>query len=439
MPAAHAKFSPSSMKRVMACPASFAYEQRAREAVEGLGAELEESSGASREGTIAHALGEAAIRRGMAPQSWIGRKLTLELDGKIESVIIEKDMADKVAAYVDHCGMLAMLADRSMAEQEVHVTTRIGVETTRDLLWGTADFIALGQDRIDVVDLKFGGMAVEVEDNPQLVCYLLGALELVEPHERPNQGAVHIVQPKLSIEPKVWEIADLNALRTEWLPRLEAAMERAIEACAVGAPGDELHKVGPHCHFCPAIIGCEFFARTMIDISAAELEELEPTSPPLVEDRYGRLVERWKAKNTIKRYFELVEAKLSADLRKGVAVPGVKIVEALGNRRWTLDDEEMISRLRNQGLKKGDFIKETLVGPAVIEKLIDNPRFMAKYVTRPTSEKLVDIDDKRPAVDVSRVLEVIGAPAPEAPELRLELDLGIEDTKETEAIEEIQL
>jgi hypothetical protein len=53
---------------------------------------------------------------------------------------------------------LAMLADQRLVEQEVHVTTTVRGEASRDLLWGTADFIAVSSDRIDVVDLKFGGM-----------------------------------------------------------------------------------------------------------------------------------------------------------------------------------------------------------------------------------------------------------------------------------------
>lgn len=449
---AHAKFSPSSLKRVAACPASYAH--AATLALVDLG--IPESSAASREGTTAHALGELCLKHGVSPKLLVGKELSVELDGKIERPVITKEMADSVAIYVEHCNMLAMLADQKLIEQKVQVTTCVHRVISRDLLWGTADFIAMSSDRIDVVDLKFGGMSVEPENNPQLICYLLGALELVDEAKRPNKAGVHIVQPKLSSEPKIWEIEDVAALRAEWLPRFEAAMERAIEAAAIEAPLPEHHEAGEHCHFCPALVGCEHFATMMIDITAAELEEIEPpataateaapAAPPLDPERYARLVKRWKAKSTIKRYFELLEARLMADLRKGVDVPELKIVQSNGHRKWALDEADMVSRLRNQGLKKKDFMVQKLASPAAIEKLIDNDKFFKTYVVRPVSEKLVLDTDKRPAVDHASILEVIEPVEAPVDLEQFDLDLGMwpeslaEETQETEETEdEIQL
>jgi hypothetical protein len=418
----------------MACPASFALEHSSV-ALEP----RETSSAASREGTTAHALGELALQHGVSPKLLIGKTLTVELDGKIERITIEKDMADAVALYADHCQMLAMLADRRLIEQRVHVTTEVHGEVSADLLWGTADFIAISSDRIDVVDLKFGGMAVEPENNPQLVAYLLGALELLPEDKRPARAGIHIVQPKLSSEAKIWEIDDVAALVAEWLPRFETAMDRALKAAASPTPAGELYQVGEHCHFCPSLVECEHFARHVIDITAEELEEIEPQAPAPIEPedyaakvgRYAVLVERWKAKSTVKRYFELLEDRLSAELRKGAPIAGLKLVEAKGHRKWTLEDHEMMSRLRNQGLKKKDFVIEKLASPAAVEKLIDNAKFFQTYVIRPTSEKLVVDSDKRPAANHASVLEVIEPVEPTVDLEQFDLDLG-EETQEIE-------
>jgi hypothetical protein len=395
----------------MACPASYAHAQALAEIDLG----PQKSGEAAREGTIAHAVAELALRKSVSPQSVAGKKLVLELDKKLETVIIEKDMADRVAIYVEHCNTLAMLADRRFVEQEVHVTTTVQGHETRDLLWGTADFVAISNERIDVVDLKYGGMSVEPENNPQLICYMLGALELLEPHNRPNRGALHIVQPRVSSEPRIWEIEDLEALRAEWLPRFERAMERAIDAAMLTVPVEGHYEAGEHCHFCPVIVTCEHFAKRMIDLTAAELEQIEQ-SAELPEALHAKLVERWKAKGLVNRYYTLLEERLMAELRKGTEIPELKIVHSLGHRKWTLDDSGMMARFRNQGLKKADFVVQSLISPAVAEKLIKNKSFFETYTTRSTTEKLALAGDKRPAVDPSKDLEVIGVEfTPEAP------------------------
>ena len=412
MPEQHAKFSPSSLKRVMACAASYAHAQALAEIDLG----PQKSGEAAREGTIAHAVAELALRKSVTPQSVAGKKLVLELDKKLETVIIEKDMADFVAIYVDHCRTLAMLSDRRFVEQEVHVTVTVQGHETRDLLWGTADFVAISNERIDVVDLKYGGMPVEPENNPQLICYMLGALELLEPHNRPNRGALHIVQPRVSSEPRIWEIEDLEALRAEWLPRFERAMERAIDAAMLTVPVEGHYEAGEHCHFCPVIVTCEHFAKRMIDLTAAELEQIEQ-SAELPEALHAKLVERWKAKGLVNRYYTLLEERLVAELRKGTEIPELKIVHSLGHRKWTLDDSGMMARFRNQGLKKADFVVQSLISPAQAEKILKGKsNFFEIYTTRSTTEKLALAGDKRPAVDPSKDLEVLDVEfTPEAP------------------------
>lgn len=453
MPADHAKFSPSSLKRVLACAASYAHEQAL--------AELEpaprKAFGAAREGTAAHALAEFCLGKGVDPRALTGKKLDVDFDGQIETVEIEKDMADKVAIYVQHCTTLAMLADRRFIEKEVHVTTEVNGHVSSDLLWGTADFIAIADGaRIDVVDLKFGMMAVEPQDNPQLVAYMLGALELLPESKRPNKGALHIVQPRISHEPKIWEIEDLSALRAEWLPRFEQAMERAIGAAMLTIPVDGYYEAGEHCHFCPILTTCSHFAKRMIEITTAELEEVTPDGV-LFSDRYVALVERWKAKSLITRYYQQLEEKLSDEIRKGQKVPGLKVVESLGHRKWAYDDKGMATRFRNRGLAKKHFIVQSIISPAQAEKLIDDRKLLDSWVVRPKSEKLALDSDKRQAINPGAELEVIDAEPCHKPDSKprrepkqsatmalinlgeasddeLVIDLGLE-TEETEEIE----
>lgn len=456
MPSDHAKFSPSSLKRVMACPASYAHAQALADLEPSPKPEPRKTFGAAAEGTIAHALAELCLQKGVSPLTVVGKKLEVEIDGVKEVVEIEKGMADKVKVYVDHCNTLAMLAERRFVEQEVHVTTVVNGTSSNDLLWGTADFITISEgDRIDVVDLKFGGMAVEPESNPQLIAYMLGALELLPEDNRPNKGALHIVQPRVSHEPKIWEIEDLEALRAEWLPRFELAIERAIGAAMLTIPVEGYYEAGEHCHFCPVLATCNHFAKRMIEITTAELEEVTPDGV-LFSDRYVALLERWKAKSLINRYYEQLEKKLSDEIRKGTKIPGLKIVQTLGNRKWAFSDVDMASRLRNRGLKKADFIVQSIISPAVAEKLIKDKKIIDAWVTRSKGEALALDSDKRPSIDVAQELEQIEALPTAEPEKEQRtplssptmalIDLGASDGDELEdfdlgmeEIEEIEL
>jgi hypothetical protein len=176
------------------------------------------------------------------------------------------------------------------------------------------------------------------------------------------------------------------------------------------------------------------------------------------------LLERWKAKGLVTRYYDQLEQKLSDEIRKGTKIPGIKIVESLGHRKWAFSDTDMASRLRNRGLKKTDFIVQSIISPAVAEKLIKDKKIIDAWVVWPKSEKLVLDSDKRPSINPGAELEEIEAKPetprelpPSSPTMALiglgeleelesfealdgfdELDgfdLGMEETEETEEIE----
>lgn len=429
------------MKQRLLCAASYKHNLQ----VEGV--EPDESSAAAREGTIAHALAEFCLVNGVEPRSIVGKALTVELDGVATEQRIEADMADNVAVYTSHCETLAMLADRRLVEGRVHVTLDVHGERRDDLLWGTADFIAITEgERIDVVDLKYGGLAVEPEENPQGIAYLLGALELTD---KPiKAAAIHIVQPRLSKEPKIWEIEDVPALVEEWKHKFEQGVMRGIEAAALTNPLDSQYCAGEHCRYCAAIPTCHAFAARLIDLTSEELEAVETDAPIAAGDELERLVERFKNKSIVNHYYDRLGDHLMRALRAGKPVPGLKIVRALGNRQWTIDDKELVAKLRNQGLKKPQYVEEKIMGPAKVERLIDNPKFFEKYTARKDNgEKLVPDTDKRPAIDVKAELDDLSIDEPEIdrPEDRTKrgsshtMDLIEIGEAETEAIDDLIL
>ena len=402
----HAKFSPSGAKQWIACPASWRHNLATDEP--------QTSSAAAREGTIAHALAEFSLNSDVDPKALIGKGLKVEIDGTEELIKVEKEIAEGVAPYVEHCQTLAIMADRRMIEEQVFVPLNVHSKRQDDLLWGTADFIAISDgERIDVVDLKFGHLKVDPENNPQLAAYLLGALELAK-DKPPKQAGLHIVQPRISKEPVVWEIDDVQAFVAEWQPRFEQAVMRCKEASLLTTPLPAHYCAGDHCRFCNAIITCETFARRMIEITSEELEVLsadpDEVPPPLLA-KLAKLGERFKGKAVINHYYDELEAYLTRTIREGGHVPGLKVVPAQGRRKWRHSDKEMFVKLRGQGLKKADFCKESVITPTQAAKLIDNERFFETNSTRgEPKEKLVPLSDKRDPIDVQSEVSVILEP-----------------------------
>ena len=104
----------------------------------------------------------------------------------------------------------------------------------------------------------------------------------------------------------------------------------------------------------------------------------------------------------VRKFLDEAAKHLKARADKGEHIPGYKLVQAVGNRCWNLPDEEMVKKFRNKKLKQSDFYDMKLKGPAKIEKIMLDPKFMERFVTRPVKgTALAPESDKRPEVTVN--------------------------------------
>ncbi len=140
-------------------------------------------------GTAAHELGERCLLDGTNAHDHLGEKITA--DGKPHPVDV--DMADAVQVYIEEIRGdiiqaldldLSVLDGKSVLAALEKSAAIFGVEARFHLEWlhpdlfGTNDAnFGVPLDVLRVYDYKHGqGVAVEVEDNPQLKYYALGAL-----------------------------------------------------------------------------------------------------------------------------------------------------------------------------------------------------------------------------------------------------------------------
>ena len=369
---AHAKLPPSSAHRWLRCPGSIA-----------LCATLPAGPDSvhSREGTFAHECA-ALLLLGQEP---IGRT-----NGEFTC---DATMRAHLQSYADIVHLLRLADDIALGD--MWVEQRVDLSTA---VWGTADCVLFARHarRLHVVDLKYGaGVLVPALGNEQLMVYGAAALASIPQIQLDEVDDVelHIVQPRRADGEGRTHRSHLVSRR-----QLQAFAVRVLLTAAAIQDGDvpEL-KPGDYCTFCPARLSCpqlrQLATTTMQQVltpetTPAAAEMLTNAQCAEVLDR-AELLELW-----IRSVRQDVERRLLA----GEKVPGRKLVERIGNRKWT-DEAAAINALVAKGV---DPYEQKLVSPAEAERRLRagaaGKRYIEPLTTRPvTGLMVVPEGDSRPA------------------------------------------
>jgi uncharacterized protein YggL (DUF469 family) len=365
----HAVFSPSSASRWTKCPASVGLEELAGEDVSGLPAI---------QGTVAHACAEAYLLASIDDKEYSFPK-EVEEEGVI--IAVDDEMKDCVTFYVDYCMSIIRecraKGGRIGVEQEVSILPPVG---PKGAMYGTADCIATESlGTMHVIDFKYGYNPVEAEGNLQCAAYGIGGLAL-HSTEVPFDIKIHIVQPRIRPRVSTWHVKDTDSFLSQYVPIFRKAMEQAEDANDPPSP-----EVGAHCVYCRAKIHCGEFMRFV-----------ERSNGGLLPDEISELKRIFDMKKVLKRFMDEVENTLKSEISSGNEVEGLKVVESIGNREWS-DEKAVIEALKARGLKKAAYIKESLLSPAQLEKIIADKDLISDMTIRKVRGlTLVPSSDKRP-------------------------------------------
>lgn len=368
----HSPLGASAAERWMACPGSNVILQQ-------LDLPPSEESDYAKEGTGAHAAAAHCLQNNVETWEIVGQDF--------EGVVVDADMMYSLDMY------LATLADVRKDHSRI-IKELVEYHISGDfhpLFFGTVDNAIIGEEIIDVTDLKYGaGIAVDAERNPQLMYYAVGILEKFM---GPTRVRLRIVQPRAFHADgpvRVWETTT-EELLTWKAEKLIPAMRRA-ELDTTLTPGD-------HCRFCPAKLACPvltsiFGASVTADASA------------LVNFSSASLARDYRLIDAVKHYWKAVEAETYRRLSHGQEVTdgtmagSFKLVPKKANRVLTTEGVE----LAKTTFTPEELYETEMKSPAQLDKLGPKGKaFTKEYAYTPqTGLTVAPGDDPRVGVKISK-------------------------------------
>lgn len=361
----HALLSASSSKRWLNCTPSARLEEKFKEDTGSVYAE---------EGTAAHALAEHKLKRSLRKRS---KRPVSDYDCD--------EMEECTDEYVAYAMEQIELARQNCSDPIVLIEQHLDYSAYVPEGFGTGDLIIVADGTLTVIDLKYGkGVAVEAEQNPQMMLYGLGALELFDAIYDIDTIRMTIYQPRLE-SISTWEIS-VEELK-EWtkdvlMPKAELAIK-----------GEGEFGCGSWCRFCKAKNTCRARAEEYL-----KLAQMEFRPPALLSDE--EVAEVLKVADDLAKWAADVYAFATDEaITHGKLWTGFKLVEGRSNRKYT-DEGEVAEAAKEAGYT--DIYKSTLVGITEMEKLMGKKKFaevLGELVYKPQGKiTLVTESDKRQAV-----------------------------------------
>ena len=364
-PKAHAILSASSSHRWLHCPPS----ARLCETYEDKGSDY------AAEGTDAHSLCEYKLRLALGMEA---------TDPTEHLTWFNEEMDDCANGYAAYILELVEAAKETCADPVVLIEQRVDFSRWVEQGFGTSDAIIISDGTLHVVDYKHGlGVLVEADNNPQMMCYALGALELFDAIYDIDTVAMTVYQPRRqNVSTFTMSKDDLYRWADEVLkPTAELAFA-----------GDGNFLCGEWCGFCKAKHECRARAEANLMLAQYDFK-----LPPLLEDTEIEVILS-RADQLVSWVNDIKEYALQQAI-SGKDWTGFKLVEGRSNRRYT-DEAAVTQTVTNAGF---DPYEHKLLGIAAMQKLLGKSRFdelLSAYIEKPQGKPtLVPESDKRPVMN----------------------------------------
>lgn len=346
------------------------------------------SSPYAKEGTNAHLLAEWCLRNEAEAINTVGNTIITN-DGEFQ---VTDEMAEAVQMYLDTIRF--DMETYGLKIKDIKIEHRFHLVHIDKDAYGTNDCnLPVFLDKVVVYDYKHGqGVAVDAEENKQLMYYALGAAELGDY----TTIEVVIVQPRAihrdgPIRRWTLTIEDLRSFGNEL--RVKIAETRTDNA---------LLNAGPWCKktFCPAMAVCPAIKGSVSKAAGLAFGDvIKPILPAPDTLKPQELTRILQGMPLIEAWLTSVWAYAEQKANNGETIPGFKVVKGReGNRKWS-DEGRVCGALE----EFGDAIYDIkLKSPSAMEKVLgkDKVKIVNQYVIRTDGKPiLVPEDDPREAVN----------------------------------------
>lgn len=360
----HALLSASSSHRWIACPPSAMLCAKEKDVL----------SEYAKQGTDAHSLCEYKLKC----------LLGMETCDPTETLdFFDQEMADSADAY-------AQFVMEQVAEgKEICKDTLVLVEQKLDFSrwvpdgFGTGDCVIVADDTLRVIDFKYGvGVLVDAENNPQMMCYALGALQMFEGIYDISSIAMTIFQPRRD------NISTFVLSKEELLKWAEEVLSPAVN---LAAKGEGEFNAGSHCQFCKVKATCRKRAEYNLELARYDFAVPASLTDDEVEIVLSKVDELTSWATDIKEY--ALQQALS-----GKAWNCWKLVEGRANRKY-INESAVAEKVKSAGFDPYD---HKVLGITAMTKLLGKIKFeelLEGLIEKPQGKPtLVPMSDKRPAM-----------------------------------------
>ena len=350
----------STAKRVINCPGSVALVAKMPP---------KPSSKYADEGTLLHNVIAEIVMSGQPSEHYLGTKyedqtLTQELiDDKLKPALAALDQIDP------------------NQEMEIEAETSVDFGDLLPGVFGSTDLIGRLGTRAVVLDWKFGdGVAVEVEENPQLMFYAAAAMRTPAAQwafEGVTEIEMVIVQPPAV---KRW------VTTPERIAAFELQLVQAVKASE--KPNAKL-EVGDHCRWCAAKPVCPQMTGAVDRALQTQLQAIDT-----------QMLGSYLANaDMLEQWITDLRALAFAMLESGTPVPGYKLVAKRATRSWTDETKAKAELLKS--LPESEVVEVSVISPAKAEKALKKRKIGLPddlVVAISSGNTLASVDDPRPEV-----------------------------------------
>lgn len=357
----HAVLSASSSHRWIICPPSVRLSERYED----------RSSTYAQEGTDAHSLCEYKLRTALGMNA---------ADPTQNLAYYNEEMEQCATDYMNYVTELVEEAKDICKDPVVLIEQRLDFSRWVPDGFGTGDCVIIADGTLYVIDYKHGqGVEVSALNNPQMMCYALGALELFDGIYDIKAVCMTIYQPRRE------NISVFTMGKEELYTWADTVLSPAAK---LAYEGKGEFSAGEHCRFCKAKAVCRKRAEYNLELARYDFEmpaELGTEEIAAVLDRADELT-AWVA--------DVKEYALQQALN-GTEYPGYKVVEGRSNRKYS-DEAAVSAKVTAAGY---DPFAHKVLGITEMQKMLGKKQFddlLSSLIVKPKGKPtLVPESDKR--------------------------------------------